>query len=94
MKKNPSILMAALTLTAIVLGVVLLATPPKAQALMLNNEPGLTMITSGQAQAGDELLIIIDKSTGKMLVYRLNQNSFELMGNTDIDMIFRNSPTR
>jgi hypothetical protein len=95
MKKNPSVLMAALTLTAIVLGVVLLATPPRqAQGQMLTNEPGLTMITSGQAQAGDELLIIIDKSSGKMLVYRLNQNSFELMGDTDINLIFRNSPTR
>ena len=76
MKKNPSILMAALTLSALVLGVVLLATPPKAQALMLNNEPGLTMMTSGQAQSGDELLIIVDKATGKMLAYRLNQNAF------------------
>jgi hypothetical protein len=95
MKKNPSILMAALTLTAIVLAVVLLATPPRqAQALMLNNEPGLTMMTSGQAQGADELLIIIDKSTGKMLVYRLNQNSFELMGSTDINTIFQNPRSR
>ncbi len=94
MKNNSSILMATLTLTAIVLGVILLATPPRpAQANMMDNESGLTLITSGQAQGTEEMLIIIDKSTGKTLVYRLNQNNFELVGSTDLNAIFEHSGT-
>src|SRR5690348_16543663 len=94
MKKNPSILVGALTLTAILLGVILLATPSRqAQALMLNSQPNLTMMTSGLAQGGDELLIIFDKGAGKMLVYRLNQNTFELMGGENVGTLFERAGT-
>ena len=57
----------------------------------MTNEGGLTMIASGQTQGSDEMLIIIDKSTGRMLVYRLNQNNFELMGNADLNTVFEHT---
>ncbi len=88
MKTNSSILMATLTLTAIVLGVILLATPNRqAQAAMVSNEPGLTMMTTGVVGA-DEQLVIIDKTSGKMLIYHLGVNGFELTGNSDINTLF------
>ena len=89
MKKNPSVLVAVLTLTAIILGVVLLATPTRnAEAHMMNSQPSLTMITSGVSGGGDEMLIIMDKNSGKMLAYRVNGNEFELIGSQDMNQVF------
>ena len=48
MKRNTSALIAALTLTAIILGVVLLANNGNnAQASILNDQPGFTLMTAG-----------------------------------------------
>ena len=89
MKKNSSVLIAVLTLTAIILGVILLATPSRnADANMINSQPSLTMITTGVSGGGDEMLIIMDKNSGKMLAYRVNGNEFELIGSQDLNQLF------
>jgi hypothetical protein len=89
MKKNSSVLIAVLTLTAIVLGVILLTTPARnADAHMMNSQPSLTMITSGVSGGGDEMLVIMDKNSGKMLAYRVNGADFELIGSLDMNQIF------
>jgi predicted Na+-dependent transporter len=73
-KNNSSPLIAALTLTAVVLGAILLATPSRtAQANMLNAQAGFSMLTSG-ILANDEALTIIDKGQQKMIVYTLVNN--------------------
>jgi hypothetical protein len=94
MKKNSSALIATLTLTAIVLGVILLATPSRpVQAAMANNQGSVVLITSGQSSGADDSLFIIDKGSGKMLVYQLTNGQFELSGNADIAALFsRTSP--
>ena len=95
MKKNPSVLIAVLTLTAIVLGVILIATPSRhAEAAMLANEANVVMMTSSQPQSGDESLIIFDKGTGKMLLYRIDGNQLTLNSGADIAAIFNRAPAR
>ncbi len=93
MKKNSSVLIAALTLTAIVLGVILLATPSRnADAHMMSTQPSLSMITTGVSGGGDEMLVILDKNSGKMLAYRVNGAEFELIGSLDMNQLFANGP--
>ena len=93
MKKNSSVLIAVLTLTAIVLGVILLATPSRnADAHMMNSQPSLSMITTGVSGGGDEMLIIMDKNSGKMLGYRVNGAEFELIGSLDMNQLFTGLP--
>ncbi len=93
MKKNSSVLIAVLTLTAIVLGVIILATPARnADAHMINNQPSLTMITTGVSGGGDEMLVILDKNSGKMLAYRVNGAEFELIGSMDMNQLFAGAP--
>ena len=80
MKKNSTALMAALTLTAIILGVILLAnSAPRADANMLNSESGFSMMTAGTV-GNNESLIMIDKGAQKMLVYNLVGNNLNVIG--------------
>jgi hypothetical protein len=89
MKTNASVLIATLTLTAIILGVILLASPSRdAQAAMITNQPNLTMITCGISGGGDEMLIIEDKSSGRMIAYRINGSNFELVGTQNLTTLF------
>ena len=63
--------MGALTLVAILLGAVLLATNSRpAEANMLNAQSGFSLMTAG-AMGQDEVLIVIDKGAQKMIVYNL-----------------------
>jgi len=81
MKKNPTALMAALTMTAIVLGAVLLSNNARpTDAAMLNAQSGFSLMTAG-VTGGNESLVIIDKASQKMVVYDLvNGNDFKLIG--------------
>jgi len=84
MKNNSSLWIAALTLTAIILGVVLLASPSRtAQANMLDSRPGFSMMTSG-VQGNDEYLTIIDKAQQKMIVYNLVGNTLNPIAGYDL----------
>ena len=66
--------MAVLTLTAVILSAILLSGNERpVQAAMLNAQPNVTMITTG-ANGGDEGLVVVDKSQGKMIVYALKGN--------------------
>ncbi|MGN6370452.1 MAG: hypothetical protein ACTHN5_19530 [Phycisphaerae bacterium] len=92
-QKSSSVMIAVLTLTAIILGVILLAAPSRdAQAHMITNQTTLSMITTGVSGGGDEMLIIMDKNTGKMLAYRVNGNEFELVGSMDMNQLFTGMP--
>ena len=55
---------------------------------MMNAQPSLTMITSGVSGGGDEMLVIMDKNSGKMIAYRVNGADFELIGSLDMNQIF------
>ena len=89
MKNKAGIWMAVLTLTAIVLGVILLAAPHReAQAVMINAQTGYTLMTTG-TPGGDEFLIIIDKASTKVVMYKLNGNSLDLVAGTDFGKLFR-----
>jgi hypothetical protein len=71
--KNASTWMAVLTFTALILTAILLAGNERpAQAAMINNQTGFTLMTGGVG--GDEQLIVIDKPRGKMIVYSFKGN--------------------
>ena len=82
MNKNASIWMAVLTLTAIVLGVILLATPQRpAEAAMLNTQAGFSLMTAGAGSTGgDDALIVVDKTSQKMIIYHLNGAKLDVLG--------------
>src|SRR5262245_4619675 len=82
MKKNTSIWMAALTLTAIVLGVILIAAPQRsAEASMLNSQACFSLMTAGaNTTGGDDALIVVDKTQQKIIIYHLNGNKLEVLG--------------
>ena len=95
MKKSTSIWMAVLTMSAILMGVILLATPSRdASAMMVVNQNNLTMMTAGQSQGGDEFLLILDKSTGRLLAYRMDGNQFQLVGGENMNTLFSNAPAQ
>ncbi|MCL2640737.1 MAG: hypothetical protein FWD53_07825 [Phycisphaerales bacterium] len=75
--KKTSTTIAALTLTAILLVVILLASPQRSlQASMLNAQADFSLMTAG-VLGNDDSLIIIDKNAQKIVVYALNpQNRF------------------
>ena len=83
--KKTSAAIAALTLTAILLGVILLATPQQqVQAAMLNDQTNFSLMTAG-VMGGDESLIIIDKNSQKIVIYTMvvgrgNSMNFNLVG--------------
>jgi hypothetical protein len=82
--KTPSVLMGALTLTAILLAVILLSVPSReAQAVMNVTGGQFTMLTSGSALGQDEALTIIDNKNEKVRVYRLLNNKLEVIGGVD-----------
>jgi hypothetical protein len=65
-----SMWMVVLTFTAVILGAILLSNNERpAQAAMLNAQPNVTMITTGNG--GDEGLVVVDKTQQKMLIYLL-----------------------
>jgi hypothetical protein len=88
MRKTSGIWMAALTLTAIVMVVVLLAAPQRsADAVMLNAQAGFALMTAG-TPGGDEFLIVVDKTTQKMVIYKLNGNSLDLAAGSGFGRFF------
>jgi hypothetical protein len=93
MKNKSSALVAALTLTAILLGAILLATPsPTAQANMLNAQAGFSMLTAGVV-GQDETLTIIDKGQQKMIVYSLVNNTLNPIAYYDLIKAMTPLPT-
>ncbi|HVS70587.1 MAG TPA: hypothetical protein VHQ47_04960 [Phycisphaerae bacterium] len=93
MKSHTSLWMAVLTLTAIVLGVVLITAPSKtADAQMLNDKQGYTMMMTSNNPGGDEFLVIVDKATQKMLVYRMQGTNLELTTGANFGPWFATAP--
>jgi len=79
MKRSASLWIAVLTLTAVVLGAINFFSPARtAQAEMLNVQNNFSMMTSG-TPGGDEALIVIDKSRGRMVVYHLNGTALDIL---------------
>ncbi len=56
---------------------------------MINAQPGYTLMTMG-APGGDEMLMIVDKTTEKMVIYRVNGNNLELMAKQRFGTAFHN----
>jgi pectate lyase len=78
-------MMALLTMTAIVLVVVLLAAPAReAQGEMLNAQSGFSLLTTGTPGGGDELLVVVDNATQRMVMYRLMGNNMEVFAAADL----------
>ncbi len=79
MNKTTSIWTAVLTFSAVIMAAILLATNQReAQGAMINAQTGFTLMTTG-VNGGDEALIVIDKTSQKMLIYNLNGNNLELL---------------
>ena len=79
MKRSPSLWIAVLTLTAVVLGAINLFAPSRsAKAEMINVQNNFSLMTSGTT-GGDEALIVIDKNRGKMVVYHLNGTTLDIL---------------
>jgi len=73
MNKTSSIWMAVLTFSAVILGAILLSNNERpAQAAMLNAQPNMTLMTTGNG--ADEGLVVVDKTQQKMAVYLLRGN--------------------
>jgi len=86
--------MAVLLMTAIVMGVILLAAPQRqAQAVMLNAQTGYSLLTSG-TPGGDEFLIVVDKSTQKLVIYSVNGNNINIMARENFGRWFAAPPGR
>ncbi len=84
MKRSASLWMAVLTLTAVILGAVyLLAPTPVAHAEMLNAQNNFSLMTAGTG-GGDEALIVIDKTQGKMAVFHLNGANLDLLAGRNL----------
>jgi hypothetical protein len=88
MNKKHGLYMALLTLTAIVLVVVLLAAPSReAQGVMLNAQAGFSLMTTGQP-GGEEVLIVVDNSTSRMVMYQLSGNEMRVLASQDLSKMF------
>ena len=88
MSRNPSVWMSVLLMTAIIMGVILLAVPQRqAQAVMLNAQAGFSLLTSGNP-GGDEYLFVIDKTSKKIVVYSLQGNNLQLMAGANFGNLF------
>jgi hypothetical protein len=81
MQKKTSALVAALTMMAIVLSAILLATgSQRAEAGMLDATADFSLMTAGSGMA-NEPLVVVDKNARKMLVYELvNGNELKVSG--------------
>jgi hypothetical protein len=81
--KNSSIWMAVLTFTAVILSAILLSGNERpAQAAMLNAQPNITLITTGNG--GDEGLVVVDKIQQKMVIYLIKGNELVPIAGTNI----------
>ena len=75
--KNQSILIGALTITAILMGVILLSSQQQpAQAMMTASAGDYTLVTVGPG--GEETLTVVDNGTQRVLIYQLNNATKEL----------------
>jgi hypothetical protein len=85
MKNKTNVWISVLTVSAIMLLCLLLwpATEQKAEAAMLNAQPGYVLVTSGNP-GGDESLFVLERSSGKILMYHLNGNRLELVAGKDL----------
>lgn len=89
MKTPANIWIALLTLTAVILGIMLIAAPSReAQAAMVNDQAGFTLLTSG-TPGGDEFLYVIDKNTQKLVMYKFTGRTLELAARTDFARAFK-----
>lgn len=94
MKTQSSILMAALTLTAIILGVVLLVSPQKsARADMINAKATYTLMTTSSNPGGEEFLVILDNTKQEMVVYRMQSGGLQVAGGGPFGGLFTPPPT-
>ena len=83
MKNSASIWMAVLTFTAIILGTILLSSNERpAQASMLNAQPNVTLMTTGNG--GDEGLVVVDKIQQKMVIYLIKGNELTPIAGTNL----------
>jgi len=88
-QKKPTAFMAALTFTALIMGVILLAAPQReAQGVMLNAQSGFSLMTTG-TPGGDEVLIVVDKSSEKMIIYQLNGNQLQILSGAQFGRWFK-----
>jgi hypothetical protein len=85
MTKKSNSLIAALTLTAIALTIILLASSNRrAQAGMLNAQPSFSMMTTSGG-GGNEALVIVDNESKKLIVYNLvNGNNLNVIAGYDL----------
>jgi len=83
MIKSSSIWMAVLTFTAVILGAILLSSNERpAQAAMLNAQPNVTLMTTGNG--GDEGLVVVDKGQQKMVIYLIKGNELVPIATTNL----------
>jgi len=76
-------------MTAIVMGVILLAVPQRqTQGAMLNAQSGYSLMTSG-TPGGDEFLMVVDKTTQKIVIYSLNGNALNVMAGENFGRWFK-----
>ncbi len=85
MKKSASVWMAVLTLTAVILGAILLSNNTRqAQAAMLNAQSNVTMMTCGITSGADEVVVITDKAAMKTIVYMLKGNDLVMIAGRNL----------
>jgi hypothetical protein len=83
MIKSSSVWMAVLTFTAVILGAILLSSNERpAQASMLNAQPNITLMTTGNG--GDEGLVVVDKTQQKMIIYLIKGNELVPIAGTSL----------
>jgi hypothetical protein len=83
MNKTSSLWMAVLTLTAVILGAILLSSNERpAQAAMLNAQPNITLMTTGNGV--DEGLVVVDKTQQKMIIYLLKGTDLVPIAGTNL----------
>ena len=81
--KNSSVWMAVLTFTAVILAAVLLSSQSQnAKAALLLDQANFSMMTVGNG--GDEVLVVVDKSTQRMVAYHYTANgTFDIVGKVE-----------
>ena len=93
MTKKPTVWIVVLLMTAIVMGIILLATPQRqAQAVMLNAQSDYSLLASG-TPGGDEFLIVVDKKSQKLVIYSVNGNNINVMARENFGRWF-SAPAR
>ena len=90
-----SVLVPALTASAVVLGGLLAAqlgqrpVVPEAQGALLNSQPGFELLSANVSDS-DEALFALDHATGSLLVYQVDGNNerLELLNGIRLDRLF------